>query len=491
MKTKILMIVLVLLLISCIAPQTPPLSALSEVEAPTATAVPQVGMANLASVYCDEQGFKSEIRTAADGSQSGVCIFPDGSECDEWAYFRKECGPNQQVAETPVVAPQPSIISSDLIVPQAVSMPAGVIVDPRNNGTGMTGSLVFYTSDGLTLGEMSAPYADKLHAAGAYQGALNFPLVFHSFDMASRQQSLKVNKDGQVADLLSLNETSRLSNLVGVPRKATILYAVFQPVDSALQTQFFLGNVDSLPSVASAAPILTLESSESRYWKPVAVQVKDGAPKGIWFTREPWGIGGEIIFMYHEGLSYLDLASGTTYEALTADAIFSSLSQDQTWTAYTVRKDAGSEFFIRNLAAGGEPILIPTFPESDRGAGDGIFSPSNKYIVWREAQGSLMDGNFHETIRVATLNGQAVNNFADTMFYDVLQPQAVPTSKIPLPQFGDGTQVSPAGWLDDETFLVQANSPDKPHDGALVKVNALTGEMTFFTYGDFAGWFYP
>jgi putative hemolysin len=48
---------------------------------------------NPATAYCEEQGYTSEIRTAADGSQSGVCIFPDGSECDEWAFYRGECGP--------------------------------------------------------------------------------------------------------------------------------------------------------------------------------------------------------------------------------------------------------------------------------------------------------------------------------------------------------------------------------------------------------------
>jgi hypothetical protein len=53
-------------------------------------------MPNPASVYCEEQGNRLEIRTAADGSQTGVCIFPDGSECDEWAYFRKECEPATQ-----------------------------------------------------------------------------------------------------------------------------------------------------------------------------------------------------------------------------------------------------------------------------------------------------------------------------------------------------------------------------------------------------------
>jgi putative hemolysin len=61
---------------------------------PEATAEPcGAGLANPASVYCEEQGGRVEIRTASDGSQYGVCIFADGSECDEWAYYRGECGP--------------------------------------------------------------------------------------------------------------------------------------------------------------------------------------------------------------------------------------------------------------------------------------------------------------------------------------------------------------------------------------------------------------
>ena len=56
------------------------------------TDIPQADMPNPASSYCEQQGYRVEIRTAADGSQAGYCIFPDGSECDEWAYFRGECG---------------------------------------------------------------------------------------------------------------------------------------------------------------------------------------------------------------------------------------------------------------------------------------------------------------------------------------------------------------------------------------------------------------
>jgi len=34
---------------------------------------------NPASVFCEQQGFRLEIRTAADGSRGGVCIFPDAA----------------------------------------------------------------------------------------------------------------------------------------------------------------------------------------------------------------------------------------------------------------------------------------------------------------------------------------------------------------------------------------------------------------------------
>jgi putative hemolysin len=49
------------------------------------------GLPNPASVHCEEQGYTLEIRTDANGNQYGVCIFPDGSECEEWQFFRGEC----------------------------------------------------------------------------------------------------------------------------------------------------------------------------------------------------------------------------------------------------------------------------------------------------------------------------------------------------------------------------------------------------------------
>jgi len=75
-----------ILLTSCTAPSQPTLD-------PVPTDLSQAGIPNPASAYCEQLGYRVEIRTAADGSQAGFCIFPDGSECDEWAFFRGECGP--------------------------------------------------------------------------------------------------------------------------------------------------------------------------------------------------------------------------------------------------------------------------------------------------------------------------------------------------------------------------------------------------------------
>lgn len=50
-------------------------------------------IANPASVYCQDNGGQVVIRTDAGGNQYGICVFPNGTECDEWAYFRGECSP--------------------------------------------------------------------------------------------------------------------------------------------------------------------------------------------------------------------------------------------------------------------------------------------------------------------------------------------------------------------------------------------------------------
>lgn len=68
---------------------------------------PGPGLPNPVSVFCEENGGKIEIREDKQGNQQGICVFPNGNECDEWAYYRGECSPDsQQVPEDGQTGPQ-------------------------------------------------------------------------------------------------------------------------------------------------------------------------------------------------------------------------------------------------------------------------------------------------------------------------------------------------------------------------------------------------
>jgi len=95
MKRIFTFIIILMALTACTAPQT------------------QAGMPNPASVYCTQNGNNLEIRTSTDGSQNGICVFPDGSACDEWAYYRGECVSATQKSSTPAIVVEPTSTASD------------------------------------------------------------------------------------------------------------------------------------------------------------------------------------------------------------------------------------------------------------------------------------------------------------------------------------------------------------------------------------------
>jgi len=50
-----------------------------------------IGMANPAASYCIEMGYEYKIMDEPSG-QRGICIFPDGSQCDAWDFLKGKCG---------------------------------------------------------------------------------------------------------------------------------------------------------------------------------------------------------------------------------------------------------------------------------------------------------------------------------------------------------------------------------------------------------------
>jgi putative hemolysin len=92
--TIVTLVVIVLVLAACV-----PL--------PASRATPtqgEAGLPNPASKYCVDRGGKLEIRNETAG-QAGYCVFTDGSECDEWAYFRGQCAPGASRSSANMVNP--------------------------------------------------------------------------------------------------------------------------------------------------------------------------------------------------------------------------------------------------------------------------------------------------------------------------------------------------------------------------------------------------
>jgi len=134
----------------------------------------RMGMPNPASVYCEEQGGTLGIRTDASGGQSGVCIFADGSECDEWAFFRGECQPGGDQA-TPVLDLSPLYVNSEYGF--AFSSPAGWTVERHEDQNRvlfhrtMNGKSYFLYVGYLRAGEELLPFRTGMPAGEMIDGA--------------------------------------------------------------------------------------------------------------------------------------------------------------------------------------------------------------------------------------------------------------------------------------------------------------------------------
>jgi len=49
-----------------------------------------IGVPNPASFYCQEMGYELDLRNT-DGGTEGICLLPNGTECEEWEFLAGEC----------------------------------------------------------------------------------------------------------------------------------------------------------------------------------------------------------------------------------------------------------------------------------------------------------------------------------------------------------------------------------------------------------------
>jgi hypothetical protein len=371
----------------------------------------------------------------------------------------------------------PAINNSTGEVPNTSTLLPNGFASDTQDGLGLS----FFALDGLALGEKRIPKQawtskNTLHIVGPYTGSSNIPLIYFqpSIDGNCDTCGLWLVKDEQTSQLMHLND---IEALVGVPGSDLMVFVERLPLPDSgiLRSSMFLGNPSSLPT---AQPVLAVDSSESLGIVPVAIQMNAGNPAGIFYTQRPFGIGGEILFDPLMGLFYLDLATKSTSEVLPSSFAFSSISQSQILVAYSERGtgiDGGIK--IRDIGSQ-EENFFQVLPDSDRGAGMVVISPDDTRLAWLEARGSLSQDNFHATLRVASMDGKPIQEFP--------QEQFIKTAGL-----GEAIWVTPLGWLDNSSLLVGVSSMGKDSQAANLRLDVLTGDITYLAPGLFMGFLYP
>lgn len=356
--------------------------------------------------------------------------------------------------------------------PSAVTPPSGILVDP-GDGYGIT----LYNASGQSITELKAPntsgyYTGDVHMAGPISGQILTPLVFLSWNGSTR--AIMFNVNDAITQVKASNDLYQLKGADG--QNMIVFVEVSWPSSgSGLDNKVYFGSVESLTGVA--APSFSLHDADMLAITPLAVKADNGQFQGFFYSRMPYGIGGDIVFSPQRGLYYYNAITSSKSEVISDTRIAAGISPDMTWAATTAYSSANQDLKLHNLSTQAV-IQLPIESTSDRGAGDLIFSPDNHFIAWMEASGYRMaeTPDFKSLVKVGDTSGTIIGNIPASSFTSVVGATA--------------DLVQPVGFLDDQNFLVQVYAAD-PAKTVIVKVSAVTGQVTQFCSGQFLGFYYP
>ncbi len=298
------------------------------------------------------------------------------------------------------------------------------------------------------------------------------PLVYFAYQP---EAALMVNTNDQIEFLMKSRYFDSLAGAEGLP---VIAFTLLNPLDNGLESKLFVSTLKNVPQ--AAAVFTQIDSQNSLSIVPIAVDARGDTINGIWFTKRPWGIGGDIVFDPFGELFYYDYANREVKEILDVKQGFQGLALDLSLTASVDNVTPGQGFIkVFNIETN-RTTSVPLDASSDRGGGNVEFSPDNRFIAWMEASGFQMSEtpNFHCRIRVSQLGDipGLVWDVTDTALADALG--YAPVSRL-----------KPVGWLDNQTALIEVRQ-ESWEQVSLVKLDVATGKLTELCKGSFVGFGY-
>jgi WD40 repeat protein len=343
------------------------------------------------------------MRTDASGGVAGVCIFPDGSECDEWAYFRGECKPGDSLAATqPAILPETDSPSPE---PQP-----GLL-------------RVVYFSDG--------------YVTSWTEGAGSVPLAEASTEL------MRISDDGQVIAFLGTDpqgtfgifavdaDGSNLRLLVeqdylqAIQPAAQVVSMDFAP---ASQMLYFVTDLYDLHRVHAAGG-----ESPAQVFGPGSGGFISFSPDGQWMTMyhpnelvlaHPDGTGARVAFEYP------------------ADFVYTMMSPQVTWeqdaSAFRIDSATGSQITIWRVPVTSDPVKLMSYA----GPYGANLSPDGLKVVYLYFQHDPID------VHLVDLNGQdtTYGSYSSTEYVNLNFMGWRPNSQSFLLNMSDDGRLS-SPWL--------------------------------------------
>jgi len=353
-------------------------------------------------------------------------------------------------------------------------LPDGVLVN-TDNGVGLT----YLDVNGQILSEIQTPGIgftdpDNVAIAGTViPGGPLPPIIYRSWEPGS---ALMANTNGHIS---TLRDTNSFLSLNGAPGQSALAFSeVIISPDNLPHSFLYAGNTANLGSVESFYDLI----DEPTYMAlmPVGIEAINNEPQGVWYTKTGWGIGGaDLIFPITRGLYFFDLSNGDNFQNIDADRSFQGISPDLSHAGtvdFNMAEDRAMT--VINLT-NNQKISFALDPASDRGAGFAVFSPSNQFAAWLEASGSMISepSNFHPRVRIGNIqSGDVVRDLMDSA-----AAQAINGDQV--------TFMRPAGWLNEKILLVEVRGHDWG-DVSLLRYDVLSGGLSIFSSGSFAGFGY-
>ena len=313
----------------------------------------------------------------------------------------------------------------------------------------------------------------SIHPAGLLPSTANqMPLVVHAWQPEPSPWVVAG------LNIQELRKTDGFFALAGAAGQSALVVAEAASSLDGVSSAMFAGG---LQDIGTASAFLQKADPVTRMALfPLGVSAVGDVPTGVWYTLSAWGIGAsELVFPVTRGLAYYDLTAGKDRQVLGSDRSPQGLSPDLRFAASVSFDPLGDRALVVHDLETSASIRFEPDPASDRGAGLAVFNSDSSKIAWLEAQGVLVaeTATFLSRVRIGDT---ASGNVLHQVEHAGIQ-QVVPGFTVAL--------VKPAVWLEDQTLLIEVANRDWDQS-ALVRMDANSGEISFFSSGRFIGLVY-